>query len=74
MRLSDLNKQQLAVLQVQLERRLAYLTRLRERMDKNTFPKWDRFYRDIDIIERLLKGAIDEVKGTISFVADGRRR
>jgi hypothetical protein len=67
MRLSDLNKQQLATLSVHLERRLAYLTKLRERMESNKFPRHDRFFRDISIIERLLKDAVDDVKNTISF-------
>lgn len=67
MNLHHLSAKQLQQLQASLKPRLAYIKRLRVRMEETRFPANDRFYRDILIAEMLLRDSLEMVEGAWSL-------
>lgn len=67
MRGSDLSVAQLQRLRTALKPKLAYLTKLRTRMEYNQFPKHDRFYRDVLLSQQLMNDLVTEIETMLSF-------
>ena len=67
MRGSDLTTEQLNQLLASLRPKLAYLRRVRERMEANQFPPHDRLYRGVSLSESMVKDLVLEIETLLSY-------
>ena len=67
MRGSDLSNAQLQSLRISLKPKLAYLQKLRERMELKQFPQHDRLYRNTVLSEQMMKELLLEIETMLSF-------
>lgn len=67
MRTADLTEGQLKKLQRNLRPKVAYIQKLRERMERVNFPEVDRMLRDTRIAEACLKSVLGEIETYLRY-------